>query len=99
MRHDQPHPGKFEGNGSRRLSEALYNLVGDGCASNELGDVEGFGWYGLIARKHGSSYIVSEDSQGFFGYNEYDTEQDARKDWKTLEAEYAQFEEQCEKED
>ena len=91
MRHDQPYPGKFEGNGSRRLAEALYNLTIDGL-STELGDVEGFGWYGLVARKHGSSYIVHEDSQGFFDYTEYATDREAKAEWKALEKEYDKFE-------
>ena len=90
MRHDQPDPGKFEGNGSRRLATALYNLTLDGL-STELGDVQDFGWYGLVERKHGSSYIVHEDSQGFFDYDHYTSEKNARKDWAKLEKEYEEF--------
>ena len=89
MRHDQPEPGKFEGNGSRRLAKALYALAGDGL-STALGDVQDFGWYGLILRRaHG--YIVHEDSQGFFDYTLFDTVDEAQQVWAELEAKYQEF--------
>lgn len=43
-----PRPGKFEGNESLEVSEFLYSLTQDGFIKDELGDVEEFGWYGII---------------------------------------------------
>lgn len=40
----KPGPGKFEGNDSLEISEFLYSI--DPC--DELGEVEGFGYYALI---------------------------------------------------
>lgn len=65
------YPGKFEGNYSEWVAEHLYNVSLDGC-DDDVGDVEGFGWYGLIrGRRYG--FIVSEDGQGFFDYIKYAT--------------------------
>ena len=99
MHHDRPYPGKFEGNPSRRLAEALYNVVGQGFEDDSLGSVEDFGWYGIIRRPHatfrtsdgfvtdGIGYILSEDSQGFFSYERMGlTDADFR--WNALETEY-----------
>lgn len=90
-------PGKFEGSANPGLADHLYEITMDGMCDEELGDVDGFGWYGLIlpedsplplAATAQTSYIVSEDSQGFFDYEEYATPALARKAWAKLEAEY-----------
>lgn len=93
-------PGKFEGAGD--LGEELYEAIGDSSfLDEELGDVEGFGWYGLMvnfeAEAEGRTVhvIVHEDSQGFFDYEEYDTAAQARRAWKKLEREYEKFEEEA----
>lgn len=44
--------------------QVVYRATLHGC-DDELGDVQGFGWYGLLLGFHGKDYIVHEDSQGF----------------------------------
>jgi hypothetical protein len=89
---DKPGPGKFEGNHSLKLSEELHDIVGNGACNEDLGDVQDFGWFGLIlTHDNGKSYIVSEDSNGFFRYREYDTEDLAQEAWKGIEREYSIF--------
>ena len=87
--HDQPYPGKFEGNGSRRIAEALYSLTMDGL-STELGDVQDFGWFGLIRRRH-HGYIVHEGNQGFFDYTKFESLVELDEAWLNLEKDYAEF--------
>ena len=90
-------PGKFEGNSDQDLARVLYDLTLDGY-DQALGDVQDFGWYGLILHvikgnlSKGRSYIVHEDSQGFFNYTEYKNKQSALVAWAKLESEYADFE-------
>ena len=68
------YPGKFEGCGDQRLGEALFNAAGDGC-DEEFGDVAySGGWHGLIYRPtRRTSYVVHEDTQGFFDYEDAET--------------------------
>jgi len=95
-------PGKFEGEGN--LGEWLYQQTMDG-SNDELGDVEGFGWYGLLlfskpvlVREDGEdaytfqAAICSEGNTGFFSAETYDTEEEANDVWAKIEAEYAEFE-------
>ena len=96
-------PGKFEGTADEELAEELYAAIGDG-ADEELGDVEGFGWYGLLVDFETAAgdtvhVIVNEDHQGFFDYEEYDTAAQARRAWKQLEKEYEEFEESADGDD
>jgi hypothetical protein len=68
--------GKFEACDDDRLAEVLYSISLDGC-DDSCGEAEYFGWYGLILhRKHG--YVVSEDSQGFFCYERFETKEEAQ---------------------
>ena len=87
------YPGKFEGCADQRLGQALYNATMDGC-NEDLGDIEGFGWYGLI-KTHTTTYIVSEDGQGFFDYSAYDHET-GKAMWDALEAEYETYSQEVE---
>ena len=87
-----PRPGKFEGSG--KTGEELYEMVQDGWVSEELGDVEGFGWYGLLINTEllDAPYaIVEENSVGFFDYTAYVLEADARAAWATLEDDYREW--------
>lgn len=81
-------PGKFEG--ETYLTRFAYYNVDD-----ELGDVEGFGWYGRMSGKvkgRGPFHvIVSESSQGFVYGNRYDTENEMMREWHALEREYEKF--------
>ena len=77
--------GKFEGCTNQDLGKALYDLSLDGC-DEELGDAQGFGWYGLLTDiniYHPADYIVYEDNQGFFDYVEYE-QGTAIIDWNRL---------------
>lgn len=93
MDHDRPYPGKYEGNRSRRLAEALHNVTMNGGCDKETGTVEyGPGWHGLILRPHvGIGYVVWEDSQGFFGYVR-EPLNDARADFQKIERDYESIE-------
>jgi hypothetical protein len=103
MENDKPGPGKFEGNESLSLSEKLHEMTLDGWCTDELGDVQHFGWYGLLISpfsnedekdipfdkvESGPSYIVHEDNNGFFDYTEFANEQIARDMWSQLEGDY-----------
>ena len=89
--------GKFEACQDNKLGEYLHSLTLDGCLDRELGDVETFGWYGLLLSVNGmKSYIVNEDNYGFFTYTEYDLQDKALSAWSQLEAEYQEFEDNIE---
>lgn len=65
------YPGKFEGCADQRLGERLNQVIRDGWCDEEFGTVDCEGWHGLILRpKRRTSYVVHEDSQGFFDYEE-----------------------------
>jgi hypothetical protein len=84
--------GKFEGNDDQDLGEALYEITLDGNCDDDLGESESFGWYGLILEyDNGKSYIVSEDSQGFFDYQEYETTDAAKKHWAKIQDAYDEW--------
>ena len=83
------HPGKFEGSGE--IGEKLHSLMVDGSIDEEVGDVDGFGWYGLIINTGldcAPDVIVSESSQGFFEYTIYSSPREARDAWAHLGVEY-----------
>lgn len=87
--------GKFEGNTDQDLAEYLHHLSLDGCLDRELGDVQDFGWYGLLLSVMGigkmKSYIIHENNDGFFDYTTYDTQDLSLEAWATLESEYEDF--------
>lgn len=67
---EAPGPGKFEGCHDLRLAEALYEVSLDtSWLDEDYGYGDGGGWFGRIGR-----FLVSEDSQGFFDYADYETE-------------------------
>jgi hypothetical protein len=83
--------GKFEGWSDQKLAEELYAKSHEGGCSDELGDTEGFGWYGLIQRGR-KWYLVNEDSQGFFNlFYEFTKSIEAKKAWDGLLEEYSRF--------
>ena len=78
------YPGKFEGCADDRLAEVLYSISQNGC-DEDCGEVDFTGWYGLILhRNHG--YIVSEDSQGFFDYEYFESKDEARAEYAHIES-------------
>ena len=82
--------GKFEGCADQELGQKIYELTMEGCDA-ELGEVESFGWYGLLLNVDGKNYIVSEDNNGFFDYTEYDTIDEVTTAWDNLASEYEDF--------
>lgn len=83
------YPGKFEGCAEQDIGEALYDLTMDGCCE-DLGDVEGFGWFAVVDHA-GRWFIVSEDSQGFFDYREFEAQAERDAEWNRIETEYAEY--------
>lgn len=88
MRTLTPYPGKFEGNESQLMAQAVYQASLDGT-DEELGDVDNFGWYGLVKGKR-YSFILSEDSQGFVTVN-YGTHAEMKAQWDKIEKAYDEF--------
>jgi len=91
-------PGKF----SDTVDEWLYDqsMIG---ADDELGEADTFGWYGLLlfpervkvieadTSWYFKSAIVTENSQGFFYAETYDTIDEGKEKWKAIEKEYEDF--------
>lgn len=82
-------PGKFEGETyATRYAHENYD--------EDLGDVEGFGWYGNFSGKikgRGPFHIiVNEDSQGFVYGTHYPTKAAMLEDWRRIEMDYDDFE-------
>lgn len=91
-----PRPGKFEGSG--KLGEALHEMVSDSSfLDDELGDVNDFGWYGLVIDAKVPGHrgmihaIVNEDSLGFFDVTVYPSKAKAHTAWDRLKDEYDVF--------
>jgi len=82
-----PRYGKFIGCYSEWLGNVLCNLCG---YDDELGEVDGFGWYALVHGKRWS-WIVHEDSQGFFDYGEYESKSEAISNWCDIQDDYDVF--------
>ena len=79
-------PGKFEDCGDQRLGERLYECTLNGWCDEEFGEVAWSGWHGFIYRpKRKRSYVVHEDSQGFFDYEELDSKT-AQEQWNEFRA-------------
>jgi hypothetical protein len=87
------HPGKFEACEDQDLGEALYQLVNDGGCDDELGDVQDFGWYGLVLPDDAGNagYILFEDNNGFFEYQGPYTALEVNDLWRDLQAQYQEF--------
>ena len=87
---------KFEGNDNYAgVAQYIYQLSLDGGLDDELGDVDGFGWYGRFAgliKSKGPFYaICSEDSQGFFDVEWFDTLENLDSKWSQIEADYQTY--------
>jgi hypothetical protein len=78
-----PGPGKFEGTTDERIAVGLYSLVNDVQPDDQFDSSSEGKWYGLIGR-----FMVWEDSQGFFGYDWFDTEGEAKEAFLAEAAEY-----------
>ena len=84
--------GKFEGNGDEKLAELLYEASLNGELDEEIGSVDELGWYGrFIDRVDLLYYILTEDSQGFFSYQQYATLPELNVAWDEIEAMYETF--------
>lgn len=89
----KPGPGKFEANESEEIAEALYSLCGESFFNEQYGDVEHGGWYALFTHVtpiggHTRSYIVEEDNNGFFTYEEFIDEDEAIVAFNTMSDQY-----------
>ena len=69
----EPPPGKFEGCHDLRVAEALYAMTLDGSVDDQMGSVDEGMWSALIGR-----FVVIEESQGFFGYEVFPTDEEAK---------------------
>ena len=92
-----PHLGKFEG--ELYATKYAYESGLDSC-DDEIGEVDGFGWYGCFSDKikgRGPFHIIlHENSQGFVTGSYYDTAGDLGTAWSALESEYEKY---CAEED
>jgi len=79
-----PYPGKFEGNRSQLLAQAVYNAYADDVCSEE-----GFGHYALIKGKR-YWYILHESDQGFVSVD-YGPSSEMLLEWDKVQAAYSQF--------
>lgn len=88
----QRRPGKYEGNRSQLMARVVDNIVSNGCADEELGDVSWFGHYAMvIGRRY--TFLVYTDSNGFVNVT-WDNHQTISKKWADLEQEYEDYEEE-----
>jgi hypothetical protein len=93
--------GKFDDN----VAERIYQDSLDGT-DDQLGDVENFGWYGLV--KYGdeapirvkerdgeisniTAAIVEVDDQGFVSVHEYSSNEDVGREWKKVQEDYEEY--------
>jgi hypothetical protein len=85
-------PGKFEGNENEQLAELLHEASLNGELDEEIGSVDELGWYGrFIDRVDLFYYILNEDSQGFFSYEQYPDLPSMNQAWEEIESMYATF--------
>ena len=96
-------PGKFDDN----VAEFVYERTLDGWGSEQLGDVQSFGYYELVVfgsddplkvqmedgsvEVWGEAAILMENNQGFVYVDYYDTVAEAQQAWVNLEAEYDDY--------
>jgi len=88
-------PGKFEGNPDQPLARRLHEVTLDSGQVEDLGEVDGFGWWALIDDNDDGRdgwYICHEDNQGFWTIDLGPVgEREARDQWAALVADYEQF--------
>ena len=80
--------GKFEGNESEKLAQAVYTATLNGCCE-ELGDVEGFGFYAYVQGKK-YDFVLSENSQGFVSVW-HGTKEKMSLFWQSIENDYEEW--------
>ena len=89
-------PGKYEG-------ETYAVRYAHENADEDLGDVEGFGWYGNFSGKikgRGPFHIITtENNEGFVSGEIFDTQKEMLSNWRRIESEYDEFEEGVDAED
>ena len=83
-------PGKFEACENQELAEILHNETLESFCTEECGSVQDIGWFGLLEHE-GSWYICEEDENGFFTYETYATEEEARIIWQEIEDSYETY--------
>jgi hypothetical protein len=88
-------PGKYEGNADQDLAEVLRGITLDGCCE-EGGDVDEFGLWFAKVDYAGRWFTVTEDSQGFFDYQEYESSTARDAAFDEQEAEWISATAECE---
>lgn len=76
-------PGKFEGCESQEVAERLNEIVLDGGFDDQFGSTDEGVWCALVA-----DAIVQEDDQGFFTYEVMESEEQARRIFDQMGADY-----------
>lgn len=97
-------PGKFEGNGNYAgVAQYIYKLSLESRLDDELGEADSFGWYGRFAghiKSKGPFYaICSEDNQGFFDVEWFDSLKELNYKWGQIKADYEEYMVEVEDED
>jgi hypothetical protein len=83
-------PGKYEACADQELAEILHNETLESWCVEECGTCQDMGWYGLLEHE-GSWYICETDNDGFFTYETYETEEEARTIWQEIEDSYETY--------
>ena len=86
---EKPYPGRFEGNSSQLVAEVVSNVVDNGFALSELGNVESFGYWAFVKGKR-YGFILSQDNNGFVTVSHGALAQ-AQAQWEKVEQEYKEF--------
>jgi hypothetical protein len=92
-----PQPGRFEGNESQLMARVLDEIIGNGFATDEFGDVEHGGHHALVLGKR-YGFIALTDNYGFFQVWAY-AKDHALKRFNELLAEYPTEEEDSDNDD
>jgi hypothetical protein len=69
-------------------AEKLYEITLNGCADEEIGTADGFGYFARVG-----SHILVEDEQGFVDYVEYLDATEATRAFATIVTEALKWEE------
>ena len=83
-------PGKFEACENQELAEILHNETLESFCTEECGSCQDMGWYGLLEHEN-RWYICETDNDGFFTYETYETEEEARITWQEIVDSYEAF--------
>ncbi len=75
-------------------TEQLYEISLDGFCDDQLGDVDGYEWYGKMSNtgvENAEYAILYNDSQGFVYSYPFETEEDLNIAWAKIQVDYAEW--------